>query len=174
MARKNSQKHTRKVKHPYFESVAKTYAFWLSIPFIVHKAVSVANDDGLPLDPEKLKDIGIDPDDKDYIKLAKIRTKTEFAKAFNVSRRQLYAWEKSEEVQKWVDEFNRANNILKFKKEVDFAFTRKVIKEADASRVKLWKQLYEGWVEKEAVEHSGDMVFNINIQEASKENAGDD
>ena len=46
-------------------------------------------------------------------------------------------------------------------KDIDFHFTQMTIKESDAPRVKLWKQLYEGWVEKQKSKVSGSLNEGI-------------
>ena len=132
---KGKKKRTRKapiVKREVFEA----YAIWSSIPLALRR-----------LKPQQLEGLGIDTGDELLSKLINIKTKTQFAKEFNIDRGNLPDWEKREDFQKRVEELNMKNNVLKYKKDIDFKFTRKTIQEADAARVKLWKQLYEGWKE---------------------------
>ena len=132
---KGEKKRTRKapiVRKEAFEA----YAIWSSIPLALRR-----------LKPQQLEGLGIDTDDELLSKLINIRTKTQFAKEFNIDRGNLSDWEKREDFQKRVEELNMKNNVLRYKKDIDFKFTRKTIQEADAARVKLWKQLYEGWKE---------------------------
>jgi hypothetical protein len=85
---------------------------------------------------------------------------------FNVCKGSLANWKKNTKVQEMIDEFNKQSNVLKFKKDIDFHFTQMAIKEADAARVKLWKQLYEGWTDTQKLEMSGEI--DIGISELAK------
>jgi len=138
-----------KVQKPVREREARLYALWKSIPTILHTMVH--KDGG----EAKLRDMGIDIKDEELMELIRIRFKSDFSKRFKICLKQLERWDNSEIIQEWVDEFNQKNNVLKHKKDIDYNFTMKTKKEADAARVKLWKELYEGWSEKQKVEHSG-------------------
>jgi hypothetical protein len=122
---------------PYKNKTAMLFALWLSMPFAVHTQSASAS--------EKL---GYDVKDELLDKLLSCRTRMDFAEEFNVNRRTLHEWEKDQNIQAYVEAFNKYSNVTRFKKDVDFAFTRKTIENADAGRVKLWKQLYEGYTEK--------------------------
>ena len=136
--KKNDKKEkSDKVRNPSKGKTARLYALWDSIPTELHR-----------LNIGIIEKIGFDIKDDVFVKLIAIKTKTEFSKEFNVNQRQLRRWDKSEIVQKWKDEFNLQSNVLRFKKDIDFHFTKKAIREADAARIKLWKQLYEGFAEK--------------------------
>ena len=147
------KRKSENVKKPYLERKAKLYAFWKSMPVALHSIYYK------PTGMTKIGEMGFDIDDEVFIKLISIRSRTEFGKTFGVSLRQLERWDGSEIVQKWTEEFNKQSNVLRFKKDVDFHFTRKVVTEADAPRVKLWKQLYEGWQEKQKVEYEGKVII---------------
>jgi len=111
---------------------------WNSIPVALKK-----------LELDKVRDLGFDVKDSLFLKLLKIRTKTEFAKEFKISAKQLTRWDKSKVVQKITDDINKASNVMRFKKDIDFNFTMMTMKESDAARVRLWKQVYEGFKEEE-------------------------
>lgn len=113
---------------------AKLFALWLSIPAIIKK-MSVA----------QKKDLGFE--EEDFLELTELKTRTAFGKKYKVTSQQLCRWEKREDLQEMARQFDLDSNVLKFTKDVNFSFTRKTIKEADASRVKLWKQIFEGWQE---------------------------
>lgn len=113
------------------------YRQWMAIPAM------------LRLLPEtELKKMGYDTDDPVFMKLLSIRTKKEFADFFKVGHSQPMLWEKEEGFHTDVQRLAQSMNVMKFQKDIDFAFTQKVLKHGDAHRMKLWKQLYEGWQEK--------------------------
>jgi len=138
MANSKEYKHRTRVNK---KQEAMLYALWRSIPFVFHE-----------LPPAKLQAMGVDIDDELFQKLLSCKTKTQFQQMFNVSKDSTTSWDYNKEVQKMIDEFNKKSNVLKYKKDIDFHFTQATIREADAARVKLWKQLYEGWVEKQKVQ----------------------
>jgi len=67
---------------------------------------------------------------------------------FGLAWQTMVDWDSNKEILAMIDDFNKKSNVLKFKKDIDYSFTQTTIREADASRVKLWKQLFEGWEEK--------------------------
>lgn len=137
MKNKNSQKLTKKTIKPYNRKEYELFAFWCSIPTALKD-----------LSGDKLRKMGYDANDEKLMKLMSIRTRTEFADAFGITRRQMHEWENDDDFKKLVNKFNSESNVLAFKKDIDFQFTLKTINEADASRVKLWKQLFENWTER--------------------------
>lgn len=125
----------------------EAYKQWKSIPAM------------LRLLPEtELKKMGYDVDDLVFMKMLSIRTKLEFAEFFKVGHNQPSVWDKDETLMAEVQELSRKNNVMKFQKDIDFAFSQKVLKYGDANRMKLWKQLYEGWTEK-----TENRNFNTNL-----------
>ena len=142
----------KKGKSPLKREAFEAYIIWSSIPFALKR-----------LKPLQLEGLGIDTDDELLSKLINIKTKTQFAEEFNIDRTILFDWEKRSDFQKRVEKLNRKNNVLRYKKDIDFHFTQKTIKEADAQRVKLWKQLYEGWTEKLRSD------IDLNIDQTFKE-----
>jgi len=116
---------------------AYLFAFWLMTPRMIK---------GLILS-EKLKVMNYDETDKRLMQILECRSRFELAKIIGVGNKQLGIWERSPEFQKLCDEIHKTNNVMKFKKEVDFAFTQKTIKEADAARVMAWKKIYENFKE---------------------------
>lgn len=152
-------KKTVKTKRPYKQKEAKLFALWCSIPAVLFALFREQ--------PHKLKTLGYDIEDKSKDGLAVLlecRSRSAFARKFDIDIDTLYVWSRSESHKKWVEEYNHECNVMKFKKDIDFNFTQKTIMHSDAARVKLWKQLYEGWIEKSKQEF-GDNVqpFNITI-----------
>ena len=151
------QKKGKGSKGPYKKEIALIYALWRSMPFIFHEM-------GL----QRLAGIGCDVEDETFKKLVSCKTKTQFMEAFKIHSQALAEWDKSEVVQKMIDDFNIQSNVLKFKKDVDFHFTQKTIKESDAARVKLWKQIFEGWVETSKTELDGKLKFGHVVDLGAK------
>lgn len=145
MARKN-----RPLTRVYKKQEATLYAYWRSMPFIFHE---------LPL--RKLQSMGYDIDNEQFRKLLACKTKEQFRKTFHLAINTVVDWDENKEVQRMINEFNKKTNVLKFKKDIDFHFTQATLKEADASRVKLWKQLYEGWQEKSNLGIQSDSLKNV-------------
>jgi len=166
--KQKKRKTSKKVRKPTREKEAKLYAFWRSIPTILHTLVH--KDGG----EAKLRDMGIDIKDEELMELMKIRFKGEFSKRFKISTKQLKRWDNSEIIQKWINEFNQKNNVLKHKKDIDYNFTMKTKAEADAARVKLWKQLYEGWNEKQEIKHSGTISLTEIFERAEQKKKEND
>lgn len=164
--KKLSQSVVKKKKSPKKKqkkiSIIKVYLLWKSMPFIFRE-IAIRN-------PKKLNDWGIDTNEEIFLKLMACRYKKDFAKEFKVSRRTLDRWDKDEEFQKKLDEINKRSNVLRFKKDIDFHFTQKTITESDAKRVRLWYELFMGWVPEEKVRHAG----KISLLEVLKEAHGRD
>ena len=137
MKKKNSRKLPKDTIKPYNKKQYELFAFWSSIPMALRE-----------LTGDKLRRMGYDSSDEKFMKLMSIRTRTEFADEFKITRRQMYEWENDDDFKKLVNKFNSDSNVLAFKKDIDFQFTMKTINEGDASRVKLWKQLFENWTER--------------------------
>lgn len=123
---------------------AKAFALWLSIPVILKDNKYI----------EKHKSLDLKGDKENLVpKLMKCTNENQVAEVLGVSRSTLVDWKKLPKFRELVDKFDLHCNALRFKNEVNFAFTQATIKNADASRVKLWKQLYEGFEEKSNVGH---------------------
>lgn len=137
-----NKEKSKKVQKPYKTREAEVYALWMSIPTTLKR-----------LPKEQIRQMGFEVDDEVFNQLLEIHTKTDFSKIFKVSAKQLTRWDDCEEVKENIRKFNLMGNVLRFKKDIDFHFTQKTIKEADAGRVKLWKELYEGWEKGDNVEH---------------------
>lgn len=128
----------------------ETYVYWRSIPAM------------LRLLPENdIRKMGYDYDDPIFQKLLNIKTRKQFTDAFGIGDNQPTLWDKEPEIQSEIDRLSTAQNVMKFKKDVDFSFTQKVLRNGDAHRVKLWKQLYEGWSEK-----TENVNLNVNLSPA--------
>jgi DNA-binding transcriptional regulator YiaG len=133
------------------EAEKEAYTLWRSIPAMLRI-----------LTAEEAKKMGYPVDDLTFAQLLKLRTKGEFADAFGVHRNTITNWEAEEGFQGRVDALSLNDNVMRFKKDVDFSFTQKVLRHGDQPRVKLWKQLYEGWSEK--IEHRN---TNLNVDVVS-------
>jgi len=129
------------------EAEKEAYILWRSIPAMLRI-----------LDPKEAKKMGYDVDNPVFMRLLKIQTKGEFCSEFGISVNTPANWEAEEGFQNKVDALSFSGNVMRFKKDVDFSFTQKVLKHGDAHRMKLWKQLYEGWSEK--IEHRN---TNLNV-----------
>lgn len=136
---------------------AKLFAFWLSLPGIA-KDVNYFKRARKPLQEE----------DSLITKLVDCKTISEVGKLLDVDSVTLYRWKTSNDIKKLVRYFDHNNQALRFKNDVDYAFTRATIKHADAPRMKLWKQLYEGWEEKSSQTHTLDEANILSIQEKLK------
>lgn len=111
------------------------YLQWASLPTIVKS---------LPV--HQLASLGFDATENPLLeKLISLRFKKDFCREFRVSVDTIADWEKRPDFEQRLQQIRNRNQILRFEKEIDFAFTMKVLKEADAPRVKLWKQLYGGF-----------------------------
>ena len=124
---------------PYKKAIYDTYILWLTMPAVLRHR---------DMDSNKLLGFGFDIEDEIFKKLITIGTRTQFSNEFHVNKDTLTAWEQSEECKNLLEK-TRQEMVLKYEKDVDFHFTQQTIKEADAARVKLWKQLYRGWREKQ-------------------------
>ena len=132
----NTKKSKKEKENPYRGREYELFIWWSSLPVILRR-----------LSIQKLDEMGFDTEDPIFLKLLQIKTKSQFAKEMDLANDTITDWQKREDFQERLDEFNRQSNVLKYKKDVDFHFTQMTMKEADASRVKLWKQLYEGYKE---------------------------
>lgn len=131
-----------------FDDKRELYTIWLSIPAM------------LRLLPEKDQmQMGYDVHDPVWAVLLPLKTKLEFSTFFGIGKNQPVQWEHQDPTLfEKAMEISKRQNVMRFKKDVDFSFTQKVLKFGDANRVKLWKQVYEGWTEK-----TENLNKNINI-----------
>ncbi len=138
---------------------AKLFAFWMSLPGIAKDTKYFERAHVPKLDPDQEGIIG---------DLVNATTIAQVSKILDVETHTLIRWKKNTAFKRMVEKFDKNNDAMRFKKDVDYSFTRATIKHADAARVKLWKQLYEGWVEKDAKVHELDAENIIGIQEQLK------
>ena len=158
---KKTRKDTKVVDSPYKIGEYDAYLIWYNLPIII-KRLAFKNK------IEEIKALGFDINDPLIKILVNIKTKTDFAIKFKLERKTLNRWEETKEFKEKSDE--RINDmVIKHKKDIDFNFTIKTMKEADAKRVKLWKQLYEGWEEKQKIEHSGKLSLSNLFDESKKD-----
>ncbi|MFW6196240.1 MAG: hypothetical protein ACOC5D_02785 [Thermoplasmatota archaeon] len=128
---------------------AKLFAFWQSIPAIVkgNKYLKKAKDRALS---------GLGNDDEMVEKLVACKSVRDVCKVLDITYTTAINYRDSEFVKKWTEKFDTHNNVMRFKKDVDYAFTKATIKHADAARYKLWYQIHMGWVPEEKKTHEMD------------------
>lgn len=147
----------KKVEKPYKQEQFVLYAFWRSMPFAFRLT-----------DAKNLEKMGFDIHDEVFKKLLAIKTKTDFCANFDVNMKQLKRWDDSDILKNQIEIFNRESNVIQFKKDIDFAFTKKAIQEADPYRVELWYKIYMGWNDKLGIKHDvGDTLADIMRQQLS-------
>ena len=121
-------------KKPYKKGIFDMFLLWESMSPIIKTSP-----------PGRLKPLELTPE---MLDLSRLRNDTEFAEHFQIEHHTLSRWRKQKEYQHLMEKIIKTNWVLKYKKDIDFHFTQRTIKECDAARVKLWKQLYEGWSER--------------------------
>ena len=113
------------------------YLEWVSIPAMVRM-----------MNPADLDRMGYDTSDPVFMKMVSIKRKGDFCKEFGIGENQPRKWEKDPTFYEESNAIASKSHIMKFRKDVDFSFTQKTIRHGDAARMKLWKQLNEGWSER--------------------------
>jgi hypothetical protein len=113
------------------------YVEWASIPAMLRM-----------MKPEDLTRMGYDTSDPVFMKMVGIKRKGEFCAEFGIGSNQPAKWEKEPTFYEEVNARSSQSHVMKFRKDIDFGFTQKVIRHGDAARMKLWKQVYEGWSER--------------------------
>ena len=124
----------RQVANPRKKDVFEIYCFWRSFPFEFFK-----------IKPVMLEKDGYDIDAL-FERLLRCKNLSAFSKEFNVSKDTLADWERSEVIQKKINELASQNNVLRFRKDIDRVFTKKILKYPDVPSVKLWHQMFAGFV----------------------------
>ena len=156
MPKRGGKKNTQKVSKPTKAKEAELYALWLSFPIFLRKTA-----------PAFIKEMGFNIPEE-YQEIFEIKTKTQFESVYNITRKQLNTWEQCEWFTKKVAEFEKLTDVRHLKKDIDASFSRKVIKEADAPRVKLWHQLYAGYIENQEHKHTGEIKTTVELTEEQK------
>lgn len=135
MPRKRTQKATfQKVQEPYKKREAELVALWLSMPFVMHQ-----------MPKEKVKAMGYDVEDDDFVKVLMCKTRTELATALNVGRSQIHKWEGEQWMKDRVAELNKESNVLRFKKDIDYNFTQRTLRSGTGNDIKVWYELFTGF-----------------------------
>ncbi len=123
---------------------AKAFALWQSIPAILKDNKHI----------QKIKNTYLGPEEEELLpQLLEAKTLKDVSKVLDVSMDTIIYWRKHPMVKKMTEKFDLNCNALRFKNEVNYSFTQATIRNADAARVKLWKQLFEGWEEKTNIGH---------------------
>lgn len=139
---------------------AKLLAFWQSIPAAVKDAQYF----------ERSKNVKIGDEEEAMIpELLKAKTLGDIAKVLGVRECTVRKWQKTKFVKRYTDKFDEWNNVMRFKKDIDYAFTQKTIQHADKGRVQLWYELYCGWVPKSSKVHELDEDNIVKIQKRLRE-----
>lgn len=153
--KKKKKKHTRKYPKrakPYREREYDMYVLWKSLPTL--------------LKGQKLETFGkLGISDELLVELLSIKSQTEFAKHFGIPEpTTLSDWNKRPDLVKQV-EAARKSWSKKLTSNVMMGLYRKAVQEGDASRVKLWMQIVEGWVEKTQHTHEGEVKTNLSMND---------
>ena len=122
------------------EKEFEAFVWWRSIPAILRRTL-----------PEKLNELGFDTEDAIFMKLLSIKSRTAFAREFEVSIETLTDWSVTTRFKNEVQGLIERYNVLPFEKDMAFHFTQAAIRDADAPRVKLWYQIFKQWQEKSTV-----------------------
>lgn len=165
----------KKERKPRRKADFMTYLLWRSIPSIIR---TIYKKQG----KEKIQELGFDTDDEIFMLLINLDTRTKFIKEFSINKNTITNWENRSDFNNELNRVIEKVNVLQFKKDVDYHFARATIKNADAARVKLFKQLYEGWVEKSeqkntdtlAVDVAGILKAKEELKEKEDKNANTD
>ena len=125
---------------------AKLFAFWQSIPSTIKGSKYF----------KEAKNETLGPDEAEMVdKLVECTNMTEVADVLDVSYRTIRKMKKSNYVQDLTKEYDEQNNVMRFKKDIDYRFTQKVMKSPSASNVETWYKIYMDWVptSKRKMEH---------------------
>ena len=121
------------------------YILWASLPSIVRK-----------LKDTDLLSMGYPIEDPMFKKVIESHSQNQFCLAFGINKNRPAIWRKRDpEIETRIADLAHKTNVLRFEKDINFAFSQKTLRNADAPRVKLYHQLFKGWTEKSGVEHSG-------------------
>jgi len=138
------------------------FAYWYSIPGQLRNSKYFK--------VSKFVDPSLEPEIQEKVAaLMHAKTHADAAKIIGTAQKNFTLWKEDKEFKELLTRFDSHNNSLKFKRDVDYSFTQATIKHADAARVKLWKQLYEGWVEKTANTIDFDESNILGIQNRLRE-----
>lgn len=115
-----------------------------------------------------LKDQGIA--DPDALALLEIRTQRDFARKYGVCEETLCDWNNRPDLMRRVNKA-RQEWAHKLTSNVYHALYRGILREGDASRVKFWAQLFEGYVERTRHEQTGANGADLfgNLKDVSDE-----
>ncbi len=139
---------------------AKLLAFWQSIPAAIKDKQYF----------QKVKNVKISEKEEALLpKLLECRTITDLAELLEIEANTLRRWQKTNFVKRHTDKFDEWSNVMRFKKDVDFAFTQATIRNADAARVKLWYQIHMKWIEKSSNVNEFDENNILSIQKRLRE-----
>ena len=118
---------------PFKEQLYRLFLIWKNLPSFL-----------LGMDEEKMRSYGFN---EEMMELLKIKNHIQFAEKYNLHINTLTNWAHAP-IPKEFKDIDWKIWAKKGTKNVIGALYRKVLIEADASRVKLWLQVVEDWVEK--------------------------
>jgi len=124
----------------------KRFVIWSTIPHKVKK-----------MSKEEMTAAGIPTE---YFEFASTPYQKDFAKRYKMTEATLSAWKKKSEYWDDVDKELKQSIKREYAPRIDHSFSEATEKNADAARVKLWKQLFEGYEEASTVNH------NVKLQES--------
>ena len=143
------------------EAEFSAFILWNTIPIVIKQQYKK--------NPEDLESLGYDIDDPIFVKLLSINTKGQFAKAFGISPDTISDWLKRPDYHQRLDKMLRGT-VLKWRKDVDAAFMRKLMKHGDPARYKLYHQIFLEFAER--TEITGKDGDAIKLEDAREELAG--
>jgi len=143
------------------EAEFSAFILWNTIPIVIKQQYKK--------NPDDLEALGYDIDDPIFVKLLSINTKGQFAKAFGISPDTISDWLKRPDYHQRLDKMLRGT-VLKWRKDVDAAFMRKLMKHGDPARYKLYHQIFLEFAER--TEITGKDGDAIKLEDAREELAG--
>ena len=144
----------------------EAFILWFSFPKLL---IRLYNEIG---GRKKVGNLGYNLDDEVFCKLLACKNLSQFAKEFKISKDTLTDWQKRPDFKERVDRIATANNIMRYKHDIDFSFVNKLMKHGDSARYKLFYQIHQDYKEKQTHEMSGKDGEPIEIRDAKSELVG--
>jgi hypothetical protein len=147
---KDESKPQGNVRYP---KTFSTFILWMSIPSVV-RDVYKAN-------PDDVRQYGYDPCDPVFTLLLEVRTLKEFAAVYKVDACTLTQWRKRKDFQQQLDTLLR-ENVLRWRADVDDAFVKKLIKDGDSARYKLYYQIFCDYADRQEITGKGGEPITVD------------
>ena len=129
----------------------RLFVIWRTIPAMAMEDVDELAKMGFP---------------EEYVDLCRIKTQKEFAKKYKVNEDTFADWKRRSHFRIDCERAQRQIIGHAFANEIDFAFAKKTLLEADSARFKLFKQYFQGINLAEHIEHSGKVEHDHTIDDA--------